>query len=199
MLQPTVRAEDGDRFLEGALANQIDPAMLRRLLRYEPETGKLFWLPRTKDDILNGPKRRTWNTRYAGKPALDSPDGAGYRHGGICGQKILAHTAAWVLATGNWPKAQIDHIDGDRSNNRIHNLRDVTCGENNKNLRLPKTNKSGVAGVSWDQSRRQWYASISAAGRTIPLGRFDEIESAVAARLAAQREMGFHQNHGRPS
>ena len=99
--------------------------------------------------------------------------------------------------TGDWPEAEIDHIDGNPSNNAWSNLRAVNSQENNRNKRRPNTNKSGRIGVSWNERRRKWRARICVCGKRKYLGMFHELEDACHARQAAEILHGFHPNHGR--
>jgi hypothetical protein len=85
---------------------------------------------------------------------------------------------------------QVDHINGDRLDNRRENLRICTAAENSFNKVIGTRNKSGVVGVHWDSKRLRWAAQICIGGKTIPLGRFDDLEKAKAVRLAA--ETSYH-------
>ncbi|MGE3246144.1 MAG: HNH endonuclease signature motif containing protein [Beijerinckiaceae bacterium] len=177
--------------------------MLRTLLNYDPETGLLTWRARTPN--LFAAKRYTaerackiWNTKNAGKLALNIPDAHGYRVGAIAQAPIKAHRAIWKLVTGEDPEF-IDHINGDRSDNRWCNLRNVTRLEQQRNLKTPASNKSGCRGVHWDKSREKWVAAIQVKGRSQHLGRFVSKTQAIAARKSAERRFGFHPNHGRPA
>ncbi len=91
----------------------------------------------------------------------------------------------------------IDHINGDRGDNRISNLRVVTSTENNRNKAINKNNTSGVTGVTWSKSRRKWIAQIHIGKIGKALGGFDRVEDAIAARKNAETRYGFHENHGR--
>jgi hypothetical protein len=178
--------------------------MLRTLLRYEPETGKLFWLERDASlfrDLKFSADRncRIWNTRYAGAEAFKADDGKGYLVGSIFGRAYNAHRVIWALIHGEWPKAEIDHINGDRSDNRISNLRSVSVQENARNSKLPADNTSGAIGVSWKKRDARWQAYIAVNRRHIHLGYFDDFDAAVAARKEAELRLGFHPNHGRSS
>jgi hypothetical protein len=92
----------------------------------------------------------------------------------------------------------IDHIDGDPSNNKLANLRDVTPSENHRNRRVPSNNTSGVIGVS-QRTDGKWRACCTFKERTLVLGDFLSIEEAIAARQAYEKIAGFHPNHGRNS
>ncbi len=95
------------------------------------------------------------------------------------------------------PSGEIDHINGDRTDNRICNLRDVTSAGNSCNRRRQDRNTSGVTGVAWDKRASRWQARIGLNGKQKYLGYFDSLDEAVAARKAAELELGFHPNHGR--
>jgi hypothetical protein len=104
--------------------------------------------------------------------------------GGHC---IYGHRAAWAMHYGEWPKGQIDHRDGDGTNNRIDNLRDSTHTQNQRNQRLHVKNKTGARGVSFHSRSKKWQASIcDGNGKKIFIGRFATIEAAAAARKEAE-------------
>jgi hypothetical protein len=173
---------------------QINPALLRQLLRYEPETGRLFWLVRPVEHFRDDACRRRWNTRFAGKEAFTAQCGNKYLQGHLLSTKQLAHRVAWAIYHGAWP-TQIDHINGVRTDNRIANLREVTATENCRNLALQQRNKSGFIGVRW--AKGAWQAEITIANRVRYLGRFQNLPDAATARRVAELEHGFHPNHGR--
>jgi hypothetical protein len=156
------------------------------------DTGQLTWLERVRSWFQDDRSHSTWNARYAGKLALTYIDPHGYCCGRLFDQPIKAHRAIWALATGAWPEA-IDHINGQRADNRLVNLRAVSSTENARNARKRQDNNSGVVGVCWDANRKKWLATAS--GRFV--GRFDDFSAAVAARTAQAAAIGFHQNHGR--
>ena len=175
------------------------------LLKYEPETGKFYWLPRTPDMFPdetkfsggNVTRCKTWNSRYAGKEAFTGKHCRGYLQAGIMGYSTLAHRVAWVFITGDWPLDQIDHINGNRADNRADNLRAVSNQENSRNMTLSKRNKTGVCGVCWNQGQSKWMASIRFGGRNVNLGLYDDFSLAVKARKDAEVKYGFHPGHGK--
>jgi hypothetical protein len=182
--------------------NDLSFEEARRLLRYEEDAGKLYWLPRTPDMFADGAQSAehvcaNWNSKNAGQEAFRSPSKTGYLQGKLNGRSYKAHRVIWLMVTGAWPIDQIDHIDGDRQNNLFCNLRAVSREENMKNMRLPKRNKSGVIGVNWCRTASKWHAQISECGRKKHVGYFDEFEVAVARRKAAEADLGYHPNHGR--
>lgn len=171
------------------------PELLRELLRYDPEAGKVFWRARTKIGGGDPAKLAAWNTKFAGREALAYKKSDGYLNGTVFYTEVLAHRAIWAMVHGEWPDGDIDHLDHVRTNNRIENLRVVTQSENLKNTRLYRNNTSGVAGVVLQGSR--WIAQIRHKGKQTHLGMFERFEDAVAARKRAESDFGFHPNHGR--
>lgn len=174
----------------------LDIEVLRALVDYQPETGALYWRERDRSLFPSARACRSWNSRYAGKRTFLQKHCRGYFVGTIFNRQVLAHRVAFALAFGRWPM-WVDHINGDKTDNRASNLREVTMAENSKNIGIPRHNKSGHLGVHWDRSRDKWMAFIRADGRFINLGRFSSLDEAAAARSAANRKYNFHENHGR--
>lgn len=178
------------------------PRVLRRLLAYNPGTGELRWNERPawmfRRHSGNGRTRsrsaKAWNNKLAGKEALASISN-GYKQGRVFDRHLSAHRAIWAIKTGAYPTNHIDHINGNRSDNRWANLRQVTPAENQKNMKLPKDNRSGVIGVSWAKREQAWVARI----KNMHIGYFKNFEDAVTARKRAERELSFHPNHGHPN
>jgi hypothetical protein len=187
------------------MSRSIPPAaLLRKYIKAYPDTGQLVWLPRP-EGLFKSTARRTaahqannWNSRYAGTPALGSLMKNGYRIGAFLGVEILAHRAMWCIVFGAWPEGYIDHINGDRSDNRIRNLRDVDQQTNMRNARISRANTSGCTGVHFHKATGKWQSHITVSGRTKTLGMFEDFEDAVSARKEAEALHGFHVNHGRP-
>lgn len=176
--------------------------VLASLATYDPLTGSLTWLPRQPSMFIGAEQDREhsckiWNSKYAGKLAFTAINGNGYRHGAIFGKTVSAHKAAWALHHGEWPTHGIDHINGDRTDNRIANLRDVPISVNSKNQKRRSGNTSGITGVSYFARTKKWVAMIKGDGKVRNLGYFATIEDAAAARKVAEAKYGFHQNHGR--
>lgn len=162
---------------------------LHKRLRYEPETGKLFW--RDCEEMS-----KQWRKRHDGKEAFISHNGCGYLRGQLNGKYFFAHRVIFALNHGQWPADQIDHINGIRTDNRISNLRVVNNSENARNQSMKKSNTSGVCGVCWDKSKKKWQARIVVDGRFKHLGYFTTIETAAASREEASRQHGFTDRHG---
>jgi hypothetical protein len=173
---------------------------LRRLLRYEPDTGKLYWRARTAADFRDGGhsaehNAAKWNAKFVGIEAGCPSNG--YLTVGILGVQYPAHRVVWAIWYGVWPTGEVDHEDHHRANNRISNLRDLTPAENMKNLSLRRDTKSGVSGVHWHNRSQRWVAKIQVAGHSIHLGNHICPGAAAVRRALAERELGFHPNHGR--
>lgn len=134
--------------------------------------------------------------RKRGKRVAGYVTSNGYLIIGLGYKRYYAHRLAWKLHYNQDPKF-IDHLDGDRLNNSIENLRDVDRAKNQKNMKKPKTNTSGVVGVTFDKSRLKWMAQIQVNRKNISLGRYSAFGDAVSARKKAEVTYGFHQNHGR--
>jgi hypothetical protein len=178
------------------------PELLRKLIDYDPASGVMIWRARSPELFTDSIKSAAhvaayWNSRFAGTPALASIGRNGYLHGRIFGDAYLAHRVAWAIHYGEWPLGQIDHINHDRTNNRIANLRVVRNSENCKNTTLRASNTSGITGVTWDRANNRWRAQICVNGVMISLGRFTNKSDAIRVRKQAERRHGFHENHGR--
>jgi hypothetical protein len=177
-------------------APRISIEGLRRRINYDPASGSLTWLPLVVPAV-NSRAVSTWNARYAGTPALACRDKLGYRRGSIGGDMLLAHRAAWAIHHGRWPTHFLDHINGNPSDNRLVNLREVDALGNSRNVRLRHNSTTGVVGVSIHSQTGQYWAQIGVGGEVLYLGVYDDLPSAAAARRNAERKYGFHPNHGR--
>jgi len=122
----------------------------------------------------------------------------GYRVVKIKGKTYPVHHLVWLLFHKELPEQFIDHINHDRLDNRITNLREVTPQENMRNQSLSKANTSGFTGVRFHKDSGKYYAYIYIDGFEKSLGYFDTKEEAILARIKANKEYGFHENHGLP-
>lgn len=138
----------------------------------------------------------TWNKRFAGREAFTSLRSDGYKGGSINGVNYLAHRIIFKMVHGYDPD-QVDHDNRNRSDNREQNLIDASATKNSQNSKLYQNNTSGHAGVIWDKVRNKWRAEITINGKIKSLGRFTNINAAIAARQQAEQQYGFHPNHGR--
>ncbi len=164
---------------------KVDKHEVIRRLRYEADTGKIFW----NDGPRSGRECFTYTQKRGYKATT-------FRSNGF-ETTLTAHRVAWLLHTGDWPSGHIDHVNGVRTDNRISNLRDVVQAENARNMAMSKRNKSGVTGVYLHSQTGKWAAQINTLGKTIGLGCFESKSDAVIARKAAERVLFYHSNHGR--
>ncbi len=107
-------------------------------------------------------------------------------------KRYMAHRLAWFYVYGVWPKGDLDHINEDKLDNRIVNLREATRRQNMQNVRRHKHNTSGYKGVAWHHQRSKWRAYIFDNYRQIHLGLFDSREAAALARAKAEKEYHSH-------
>lgn len=147
---------------------------LREHLNYDPDTGIFTWKKA-------GPKR------VLGQPAGSISKRFGYVFLRIKGTTNRAHRLAWLYVHGVWPSNGLDHIDNDKTNNRISNLRDVPHLWNAQNRLKPRTSKLGIRGVR--QIGNRFYARLAVDGVEIPLGGFATADEAHAEYVAATRRL----------
>lgn len=112
----------------------------------------------------------------------------GYKSIGLFGKRYLQHRIAWLLVTGSWPEHQIDHINGDRSDNRWVNLRQCTNALNNQNFKkLRCTNTSGHRNVF--AHKGAWMVQLKLDGKAVYIGRFADKDEAIKEAARARKEM----------
>ncbi len=157
---------------------------IKQVLDYNQETGVFTWKKRDKS---------TFNSRYAGKVA-GRPDTNGYLIIRFKPVKTtcLAHRLAWIYVYGNNP-IELDHINQDKADNRIANLREIKHIDNARNYTLRKDSTSGVNGVCYHKRYNAWRARIKVDYKCIHLGMFQTFEEAVKARYEAEQKYGFTQ------
>ena len=152
--------------------SRLSQASVRRYLNYDERTGELFWKARV--DAAAG-----WNTRWTGKKA-GFTDKRGYVNIDIHQVTYLAHRLVWVYVYGEWPEEQVDHIDGNPSNNALVNLRKATVAENQWNSGARKRNKVGVKNI---MKRRNSYEVSFLKWRTVIYREyFPSLDLAIAVR-----------------
>ena len=158
----------------------LTAARLRELLHYDQETG-----------ILRYAVARWGRQHVVVGSVAGTNDGQGYRKHMIDGRPYKAHRLAWLYTHGVWPAGEVDHINGQRSDNRMSNLRDVPRVTNSENFRIARrSNKTGLLGVtSPGKQDKRYTATITAGGKRKTLGRFDTPEEAHAAYLEAKRQL----------
>lgn len=161
----------------------ITQERLKSLLSYDPETGVFRWLAKPSP--------------YASKMTVGSragcQDGKRYRVLAIDQVTYGEHRLAWFYVYGTWPEEQIDHINGNKSDNRISNLRIATAGENQRNRGAMKSNTTGFKGVTFEANRNKYKAAITHNHKCYNLGRFDTAEEAhlVYCRAADRLHRDF--------
>jgi hypothetical protein len=164
------------------------PRTTQRITSLQSGTGVFTW--------VIAPRRSVKAGDIAGSVFTAGSSSKMYRRIGLLTKKYKSHRLAWLYVYGQFPDNEIDHIDGDGTNNRIDNLRDVRRKENGKNRRLRTDSTSGFTGVCYDKARRKWAANIKVDGTQIYLGRFESKTEAIDARTIANKTYGFHENHG---
>ena len=175
---------------------QLSRERLNSVLRYEPESGKLYWLERPLEEVSSLRSCRSWNGKHAGREAGSACAGR-YVMIKVDGTMLLAHRVISTMIDGEIrPDAVVDHINGNGLDNRLANLRVVTPKLNSRNTALRSDSTSGVAGVYWSARSGKWHASVRVNGRRKSLGYHETLEQAAAARAIAQQAHSFNQNHG---
>jgi len=152
--------------------NVLDFSRANDLLAYNAKTGAFLW-------------KKDRGIKFLAGSVAGYTDPRGYTAICIDYRRHYAHRLAWLLSYGNWPAKQIDHINGNKTDNRLANLREATPAQNNANSKTHKRNKSGFRGVSWSTRDRCWRAFISFNRARRSLGDF---QSAYEANAAYQRE-----------
>lgn len=149
-------------------AELLTQERLRELVVYQPQTGHFFWLCRRGGLAQDGAPAGWKNSN-------------GYTRITVSGKSYYAHRLAWLYMTGEWPAEEVDHINGDRRDNRFANLRATTVSLNRANTKRRSDNTSGYKGVCWDRNRKRWL--VRAAGKHV--GYFDTPEAGHAAYVTA--------------
>jgi len=157
---------------------------LKTQLSYDPETGELRRL-------VGGRGRRD---------KAGTQDERGYWYVCMCYgggfHKLKSARLAFALMTNRWPML-VDHISGDKQDDRWRNLREVTPSGNEKNKPISAKSKTGVFGVTWYGDKASWRVRIKSDKIRYQLGYFKDFFEAICARKSAELRYGFHENHGR--
>lgn len=156
--------------------NILTQARLKELLRYDPTTGVFTWRIAPRYGAVGD--------------AFGLSVSKGYLVGTLDRRMYKMHRLAWLYVHGQWPVHQIDHINHICADNRISNLRDVTCAQNHQNRNSSTRNSSGHLGVGWHKRDKRWQAGIEVNGVHHHLGYYAELNDAVTARKNAERT--FH-------
>lgn len=149
---------------------------MRRALAYDPHSGVLTWRVRPKQSKV----------RVGQEAGCEAPDG--YRVMKFAAKNYHVHRVAWFIHHGRWPADQLDHVNGNRGDNRLANLRECTGSENNQNRKAKKGTATGFLGVS-KQAGNRYGADIMVDGRSQHLGRFDTPQAAAEAYRKAKRHI----------
>ena len=169
-----------------AYTPELSGATLEWLLSYDPQTGHFHHL--TARGGRSGGVGAIAGTRMStGYIGIKLPD-----------RLVLAHRLAWLWMTGKWPDREIDHINGDRADNRWSNLREATRSQQAQNGAMRSTNTSGRIGVFLDKSRQKWVADVTLYGKSVFRNRYDSFQEACVARESAERKaFGEFASNGR--
>jgi hypothetical protein len=156
---------------------------LKELLHYNPETGIFTWKVSTARRVSSGDVAVTKRKD-------------GYIQIKLNNELILSHRLIWIYMYGYLPK-YIDHINGQRDDNRIINIREVSNQQNSLNSKISKNNTSGIKGVYWDKSRNKWTVRLSIDGKCKFFKRFDDIDLAkLVIEEVRNKYHGKYANHG---
>ena len=161
--------------------NLITQSKLKELLSYDLDTG-LF-----SSRINSGRHDRHKAGRVVGTILA-----TGYRVIHIDNARYVAHRLVWLYVYGVWPTNDLDHINQNKSDNRLSNLREATRKQNMQNVSIHKHNSSGFKGVSWMASRNKWRAYIFISYTQRHLGTFNTLDEAVQARALAEKQFHSH-------
>jgi hypothetical protein len=150
---------------------QLTAEVARQLFTYDDQAGHLRWA------------EAPCNAHCKGKVA--GATYRGYRRIRYLGRKYFEHRLVWLIHTGDWPDRSIDHIDRQKDNNRISNLRLADRYQQMGNTKVSVKNTSGFRGVVWHKRDKKWQASIRVKGKRVHIGLFDNREDAARAYNAA--------------
>ncbi len=156
---------------------------LKRDYEYNPETGYFTF------KSSRGGKRK-------GSKANSVMSYCGYIRITVGNVRYLAHRMAWLYVTGKLPVDQLDHINGNRQDNRFVNFREVTDQQNKFNKLKICTNTSGVKNVHWCKKTKTWNVTMMRSKKSMYFGSFSTIEEAkVVAEAVRERLYGEFANH----
>lgn len=159
-------------------SSSLDWERLNQICDVFPETGQIFWREPTG-------KRASF---LRGKLAGHSGHAFGYVMICIDGVDYKRHRLVWFAVHKKWPAEELDHINGDRADDRIENLREASKAQNMWNAKTPVTNVSGRKGVSWYEPRKCWRVTIRVNGKPIYGGKFKSLEAAKGARERLEKK-----------
>jgi hypothetical protein len=163
------------------MSDRPTPKLLAEYFSYNPETGVILWKKKSSNsmpgDIAGGLMSK------------------GYRNIYFMRKTLKAHIVAWVLVHGRYPINLLDHRNGNRSDNRLVNIREADKFQNTQNAKRRVDNTSGVKGVFFHGQSQKWTAQITANGKRITVGRFYEKDDAIKARVKTANNL--HKEYAR--
>ncbi|NBW23602.1 MAG: Pathogenesis-related transcriptional factor and ERF protein [Caulobacteraceae bacterium] len=147
-----------------------------KILDYNPKTGKFF---------------RKINTGSFGRigEVLGYTTKRGYRKTSVCNIQLYDHQLAWLLFYSKWPDRQIDHINGNRSDNRISNLREATVSQNALNRSYQSNSKTKYKCINWKPDRKKYRVKIGVNKKYYHIGYFVNLDEAIKARDIAIKKL----------
>lgn len=164
----------------------LTQSYLRECVSYDKDTGIFYWRERPRSHFRTDRGHKVFLSQKAGKP-VGTFNKEKYLIISIDKVQYYAHRLAWLYIHGYFPSDSIDHINGDRGNNRIKNLREVTRAQNQQNLSGHKNNKTGIMGVFWCEELQSFIAYIQINKKRKHLGCFKSKADAINARLEAEK------------
>lgn len=166
-------------------------AILEQLFECDADEGILIWRPRPREMFGSNMNFHRWNKAYAGTQA-GRVTAAGYRSVKVYGEAFQAHRIIWKITTKEEP-GEIDHINRDKLDNRISNLRVVSRSVNMKNKGLTSNNTSGHKHIVWTPRTKRWTVQMSVSGKgQRQLAWCKTMEEAVEARNRIYQELGYY-------
>jgi len=150
---------------------------------FEYNDGVLYWKNPTSGRMKKGLRAGRYGKR-------------GYIETGINYKRYKNHRIIFLMFHGYLPEI-VDHIDNNKLNNKIENLRAATCSQNLQNAKLSKSNTTGIKGVVWEKDRKYWKAQIMVNGKQIRIGKLESLELAeLVVQELRSKFHGEYANHG---
>jgi hypothetical protein len=159
----------------------LTQSQVQHVLKYDADTGVFTWIVPT-------------NTRIKAGDVAGCMNDNGYLRIQVLGKQYKFHRLAWLYVYGQFPDCEIDHVNGNRADNRIENLRLATSKQNKENVKLNSRSTTGYRGVHWDKSRQKWLAHVTSNRKHHNLGRFDDVNDAINAVKQARNQLFSHHN-----
>lgn len=164
---------------------ELTQELIAKVLKYDGLSGTFIWISNLHSKSVVPNSRAGYLVSRTG-----------YRGISLFGKSYLEHHLAWFITYGVWPTGQIDHINQQRDDNRIANLREVSVAENSRNRSRRKHTKTGEHGIWYNERTRKYVAEITYNGKKVYQKSFDDPDEAVTERKKKSLELGFHENHG---